>query len=142
MDLEPDVSIERYERYDFKLQGRRFEIEYLTISLEREGKTELLDDHTTLYEKFTNKYGNPIITEGLKEKLYGGHKIKREIIRTVTRAFELPEGKILVEIQQWKDIPEGLEKLMDDLPTPIKEAFRTEYTDENILPYDFGFPIE
>src|SRR3989344_2846807 len=98
MDLEPDVSIERYERYDFKLQGRRFEIEYLTISLEREGKTELLDDHTTLYEKFTNKYGNPIITEGLKEKLYGGHKIKREIIRTVTRAFELPEGKILVEI--------------------------------------------
>lgn len=138
--MKPTATYTSGETYNLEFNGRSFTIVYIHNSMEWDCKNGILnlDEMVTLGELFYNKFetprvGNNTVPEGVTK----GHKIKKETIREVIRDFS--SGQNCVEIQQWKDIPEGLETLIDKLPTYVKDLLRTKYTDPNVMPYDFGF---
>ncbi|MBS3169958.1 hypothetical protein J4210_05740 [Candidatus Woesearchaeota archaeon] len=86
-----------------------------------------------------NQYESPALgTQEIAEGSSRGHIVKNVIIRGVTRDLST-SGRQFVEIHQWKDIPSGLEKLLDDLPEHVTELLRKEYSDPGVTPYTFDF---
>jgi len=139
---EPIITNTRTEIYDHLiLEGRSFTVQYILNTLEYDGKVESLDDHVILYETVFNQYetprmGNDLVPKGVTK----GRAGKTEVIRSVMR--DLSSGQNYVEIQQWREIPQGLEKLIDGLPNHVKDLLKTEYSDSGVTPYDFGYPVE
>ncbi len=137
------------ESYHFSLGNRYFAVHYSVTSmdpLDGGDKRQVLDDHVNLVEILTNHYETPLQRDAsLSAKQLDGsskvRKTKEEIIRSVDRAMNEDERltAYFVEIQQWRDIPSGLDALLDTLPDHVKNILRMEYDDPNATPYDFYF---
>ncbi len=55
---------------------------------------------------------------------------------------DLTSGQNLVQIRQWRDLPTGLENVLNSLPPHVKDLLKMEYSDSNIIPYDFGMTFD
>ena len=107
--MKPTTTYTRGETYELGFNGRRFTVEYIHNSIELDCEKGILnlDDMVTLGELFYNEFETPIVgNRTVPEGVTKGHKGKKETIREVIR--DLSSGQNCVEIQQWKDIPEGL----------------------------------
>ncbi|GEM_PF-5811461 len=131
----PTIKQTRIETYRFVIEERGFRIEYVYNSLERKGIMTHLDERVVLGEEVINKYETPRLGNTTTSESKG-HSIKTQTIREVLRDLSTNSG--LTEIQQWREIPEGLEQLIDGLPTHVKTLLRLEYSDPNVKAYDFG----
>lgn len=130
-------STTRSEFYDFNYNGRSFQVEYLSRATEFEGKAEPYDNMVRLDEVLRNKYETPLLGNTLLEEgVTKGYQTRVDTFREVVR--DLTSGQNLVQIQQWRDLPTGLETVLDSLPVHVRDLLKTEYSDPNVIPYDFG----
>jgi len=131
----------KIESYSLRFGDRSFEVTYFLNTLGGEdGGLQPLDDTVVLAESLRNKYETPLrgnhpVSPGVTTK---GFAVKTEVIREVMR--ELSLGQNLVQISQWREIPEGLDILINGLPSHVKGLLRTEYSDSGVVPFDYGFP--
>ena len=139
--LTPTTTLTRQETYDLRHEGNGYQVCYLHNSIvHQDGSRYDLDDHAVLEEALVNRYESPALgTQEIPDGSSRGHIVKSVVIRGVTRDLSTP-GYQFVEIHQWKDIPQELEKLLDDLPEHVKGLLRTEYSDPGVTPYKFDFP--
>ena len=138
--LTPTTTLTRQETYDLRHKGNHYQVCYLHNSIVyQDGSKYDLDDHVVLEEVLVNQYASPWLgTQEIPEGSTRGYSMKNEVIRRVTRDQSTP-GYQCVEIHQWKDIPQGLEELLDDLPEHVKGLLRTEYSNPGVTPYTFNF---
>lgn len=131
------ASTTRTELYSFRQGNKTFEVEYLTRATEFNGKAQPYDDMVRLRELLSNKYETPLMGNiSVEDGEIKSRAMKAETIREVVR--DLTSGKNLVQIQQWREIPTGLETVLDSLPVHVRDLLKTEYSDPNVVPYDFG----
>ncbi len=130
-------STMKSEFYFFDYNGRNFQVEYLSRATELEGKAEPYDDMVRLGEVLRNKYETSLLgNTPLEEGVTKGYQTRVDTFREVVR--DLTSGQNLVQIQQWRDLPTGLETVLDSLPVHVRDLLKTEYSDPNVVPYDFG----
>lgn len=139
--LTPTTTTTRQETYYLRHEGDTYQVRYIHNSIvHQDGSRYDLDDHAILEESLVNQYESPALgTQEIPEGSSRGHIMKDVIIRRVTRDVST-SGRQFVEIHQWKDIPQGLEDILDDLPEHVKLLLRKEYSDPGVTPYTFDFP--
>ena len=129
MAIKPTIINSRTERYDLNYKKRSFTVEYTHNNLIRDDRIISLDSNVTLGETVPI----PFNIDDLSELEYTRTHTKK--IREVVQNYSTGQNE--VEIKQSKDIPEGLEELIDELPSHVKNLLRTEYSDPGVTPYNF-----